>query len=144
MWQNGTAIYYVLRNERFMATDLGVTLTSVPLLCTLATYGTLAFEIYFPCLLWHLRTRSLATMLGVVLHGLIAFFMMIYDFHLVFLYAYLLLWPDSDYAAAARWPAIRKFFPVSPMAPVPMAVGPAPAPSGNGTGQPRGSRTPSL
>ncbi len=107
MWQNGTAVYYVLQHERFMGTELGAALVKIPFVCAAATYGTLAFEIYFPCLLWHRRTKRVATVAGGMLHGSIAIFMMIYDFQLIFMYAYLLLWSDADFAGAlSRWPRL--------------------------------------
>lgn len=108
MWQNGTALYYILHQERFMATEVGATLMKLPWVTTIATYGVLAFEIYFPCLIWTPRAKMAATAVGVLLHLSIAGFMMIYDFQLIFLYAYLALWSDTDLAAVARW-ARRKF-----------------------------------
>jgi len=101
MWRNGTAIYYILHQERFHATDLGAWLTKTPWVTTMATYGVLLFEIYFPCLLWVTRAKFVASMVGIALHASIAVFMMIYDFQLIFLYAYAALWSDAHLEFAA-------------------------------------------
>lgn len=102
MWQNGTAIYYILHQERFMGTAFGGEIVKVPWITTLATYGVLGFEIYFPCLILVPRLKLAATLTGIALHGSIALFMMIYDFQLVFLYAYLALWSDEDLGRLAQ------------------------------------------
>lgn len=102
MWRNGTALYYILHQERFMATDLGAAMMKVPWVTTFATYGVLAFEIYFPCLLWRTWPKLGVTVVGALLHASIAGFMMIYDFQLIFLYAYLALWSDEHLAFAAQ------------------------------------------
>lgn len=114
MWRNGTALYYILHQERFMATEMGAALMKVPWVTTFATYGVLAFEIYFPCMLWRTWPKLVATVTGGLLHASIAGFMMIYDFQLIFLYGYLALWSDEHLAIAAQ--SSRKYVQVAVLA----------------------------
>lgn len=67
-WRDGTAAALALRVPEFNMLGMGELLAGQPLLTAGITYGTLAFELGFPFLVWSTRTRWLAQAAAVLFH----------------------------------------------------------------------------
>ena len=103
VWQNGTALYYILRTGEFAWTGYGAAIWTNSVLVTLLTYGTVAFQISFPFLLIaHPATRRLALVLGMGFHLGIGLVLGLHTFAAFMISIELLLVPDRDYLAAAE------------------------------------------
>ena len=68
LWRDGSALYYALSHNIVQRFPLDVVPPSLQGLATLATYGTLAFELAFPFLVAWRRTRMVTLLAGVALH----------------------------------------------------------------------------
>ena len=68
LWRDGSAIYYALSHNVVQRFPLDVVPPSLQGVATLATYGTLIFELAFPFLVAWRRTRVVTLLAGVVLH----------------------------------------------------------------------------
>jgi antimicrobial peptide system SdpB family protein len=102
LWQNGTALYYILRVDEFSWPTAAAAIYQNPYLVVLGTYGTVLFEImFFPMLLgrW---TRYLVIAAGLAFHTGIALFMGLVTFAWSMLSAYPLLLADVEYRRLAR------------------------------------------
>lgn len=103
LWQNGTAIYYILRVGDFAWTGYGQMLREHILLGTLLTYGTVAFQVLFPSLFFMSRsTRRLALVLGVGFHLGIGLAMGLISFSAFLISIELLFVSDRGYRSALR------------------------------------------
>lgn len=85
VWFNGIATYYTLSLERFRGTKLNPYLAKNEYFVTFSTYFTMLVEIYFPVLIWFKKTKKIISLCAISLHIAIYFFMMIYDFQLIFI-----------------------------------------------------------
>ena len=74
-WPAGTAVHYTLLLPEFHRPGLAEALVGRPAIVAALTWGTLAFELSVPLLLWSRRTRWLVTLQAVVFHGFIAWSM---------------------------------------------------------------------
>jgi predicted DCC family thiol-disulfide oxidoreductase YuxK len=103
LWQQGTALYYILRVDEFSLPGRAeVVYRSTPLV-VLGTYGTVVFELMFlPCLAnrW---TRYAVIATGVVFHAAIAYLMGLVTFAWSMLSLYPLLVTDDEYRGLAAW-----------------------------------------
>lgn len=99
VWQNGEALYYILRVEDFRPSALNVWLTQSVWFVKVNTYFTLAWELAFPFLIWFKRTRNIILMMGVVLHLGIWVLMRIDNFSLVMISLYSVFFFDEEYKA---------------------------------------------
>lgn len=87
LWRDGSALYYVLNSNVFRRFPYAVP-TNVEWLTTLATYGTLFWELSFAPMVLFRSTRSLALFTGALIHlGMFAT-MEVGAFHLVMLASY--------------------------------------------------------
>ena len=68
LWRDGTALYYVLSNNVLPRFPIDVVPPALYGVATLATYGTLVFELGFPFLVAWRRTRPFTLLAGVALH----------------------------------------------------------------------------
>jgi hypothetical protein len=68
LWRDGSAVYYSLSNNVVQRVPVEVMPPALLDLTVLATYGTLAFELGFPLLVWGRRTRPWVLWSGVMLH----------------------------------------------------------------------------
>jgi len=66
-WWRGEAIWDVLANSQLARFDFAF-IAQFPLLIVIATYVTLAWEIYFPILIWIRPIRPWMMLIGVMLH----------------------------------------------------------------------------
>ena len=68
LWRDGTALYYVLSNNVLPRFPIDVIPPALQGVATLATYGTLVFELGFPFMVAWRRTRPFTLLAGVALH----------------------------------------------------------------------------
>jgi predicted DCC family thiol-disulfide oxidoreductase YuxK len=109
MWQEGVAIYYILRTRTFNWPGVSDLIIQNEWLTVLLTYLTVIFELAFPFLLFNTITRRLAILGGLVFHTAIALFMSLPTFQIFVLSVYALLIPDREYQALGRWLQMWKF-----------------------------------
>lgn len=75
LWQNGTALYYIMRVQDFTLPGVSEHVYRSALLVTVGTYGTVLFQLAFPFLLFNRWTRLLAFAGAVAMHAGIALLM---------------------------------------------------------------------
>lgn len=97
MWQDGTAIYYVLRTTEFNLTSIGRVLFHNAFLVTSLTYMTVLFQMAWPWLVWNRYARPFVAIGAICLHLSIAYFMGLYWFSFVMISAELAIFSDRDY-----------------------------------------------
>lgn len=88
-WWGGEALWGVIANAQLVTFDLSA-VASFPLVVVAATYMTLAWEIYFPVLVWIKPVRKWVLWFGVLLHAGIAFVVNIPFFGLLMVLSYIL------------------------------------------------------
>jgi antimicrobial peptide system SdpB family protein len=100
LWQNGTALYYILRVEEFAWSGYGAAICRDSILVTLLTYGTLAFQLSFPFLFFaHPLTRQLVLAVGMLFHLGIGLILGLTTFAAFMISIELLFVSDRDYLA---------------------------------------------
>lgn len=103
MWQDGTAIYYVLRSNQFNLTPAGRALYHNGVLVALLTYSTLLFQAAWPWLIWNRYARPVLALGALSLHLSIAYFMGLYWFSFVMIASECVIFSDFEYVAFSRW-----------------------------------------
>jgi antimicrobial peptide system SdpB family protein len=103
LWQNGTALYYILRVDEFSSPGLAAAVYRNPYLVVGGTYGTVLFEVMFPAALFNPWTRGAVMVAGVLFHLGIAVLMGLVTFAWSMLSLYPLLLTDGQYRHAAAW-----------------------------------------
>ncbi|MDR7417631.1 MAG: DCC1-like thiol-disulfide oxidoreductase family protein [Armatimonadota bacterium] len=103
LWQNGTAVYYILRVDEFSWPGVAEFIYRSPLLVVLGTYGTVLFEVMFFPALFNRWTRRAAMAAGVAFHVSIALLMGLVTFAWSMLSIYPLLVPDAEYRTLGGW-----------------------------------------
>jgi predicted DCC family thiol-disulfide oxidoreductase YuxK len=103
LWQNGTAVYYVLRVDEFSWPGVAEFIYRNPYLVVLGTYGTVLFEVMFFPSLFNRWTRWTVMAAGVVFHVSIALIMGLVTFAWSMLSVYPLLVPDREYHRLGAW-----------------------------------------
>jgi hypothetical protein len=102
LWQNGTALYYILRVDEFSWPAAAAAVYQNPYLVVLGTYGTVLFEVMFLPMLLSRWGRYLMIFAGIAFHAGIALFMGLVTFAWSMLSVYPLLLTDAEYRGAAR------------------------------------------
>jgi hypothetical protein len=97
IWQNGEALYYILRIEDFRASDLNITLTKSAFFVKFSTWFTLFWELTFPLAIWFKKLRNLYLIAGIGLHIGIWMLMRIDNFSFVMLSIYPVFFLDTEY-----------------------------------------------
>ncbi|EKT4550159.1 HTTM domain-containing protein [Flavobacterium psychrophilum] len=97
VWQDGTAIYYILNSEDFSASTLNFYLTKPVWLVYFFTWFTILFQFTFPFLVWVKKTKNIMLLIGVLFHLGIFFLMRIDNFSLVMLACYAIFLSDNEY-----------------------------------------------
>lgn len=87
VWFNGVATYYVMNLERY-SSPINQYLFKNAFIIAASTYFTLAFELFFPILVWNKKLRKFCLIAGLFMHLGIYFTMMIYDFEILFIMVY--------------------------------------------------------
>lgn len=102
LWQDGTALYYVLQVPEYswpVVTDHLI--VHAPLVAAV-TYGAVFFQLAFPALILSGRTRALAVALGVGFHAGIAVLMGLTSFSLYMVATEAVVLSDRHYTAVRR------------------------------------------
>lgn len=113
LWQNGTALYYILRAGDFAWTGFGRLICEHTLVGALLTYSTVVFQVSFPFLFFaHRATRRLALVAGIGFHLGIGIAMGLITFSMFLISTELLFVPDRDYRRALQtcrrlWRSLR-------------------------------------
>jgi hypothetical protein len=94
-WNDGTAVSYVLRVEELSRIDLPAWPTQSVAVSNALTFGTLATEVALATLVWNRRARPWVMALGVVMHLLIDFAIMVGFFSFVVFVGYLAFVPSD-------------------------------------------------
>ncbi|MEW9502417.1 DCC1-like thiol-disulfide oxidoreductase family protein [Jeotgalibacillus marinus] len=103
MWQNGTAIYYILQVDEFSHPFFREILHSSDLFLVLATLMTVIIQLAFPFLLFNRYTRYLA-MFGVIsMHSGIAVVMGLISFSFLMIANQLLFLSDKEYKSLSSY-----------------------------------------
>lgn len=105
LWQNGTALYYVLRTSEFNLSPFAHHFYDRETVASLLTWGTVIFEISWSFLIWNRRTKVFVALSAVLLHSMIGYFMGLVWFSFVFIGAQVIIFKDSElmgYAARVR------------------------------------------
>jgi len=102
LWQNGTAVYYILRVDEFSWPGAEAIYRN-PYLVVLGTYGTVWFELMFLPSLFNRWTRCATIIAGIVFHASIALVMGLVTFAWSMMSIYPLLVTDEEYAMADTW-----------------------------------------
>jgi predicted DCC family thiol-disulfide oxidoreductase YuxK len=103
LWQNGTALYYILRVDEFSNPALAAAVYRNPYLVVGGTYGTVLFEVAFPAALFNPLTRGALIVTGALFHLSIAVLMGLVTFAWSMLSLYPLLVTDAEYRRAGAW-----------------------------------------
>lgn len=101
VWQDGTAIYYILRSTEFNLSAVGSLFWRNAAVVTLLTWSTVIFELAWPFLIWGRKTRFWVASAAVLLHAAIGYFMGIAWFSMVMISAQAVAFDDSEYRRAA-------------------------------------------
>lgn len=103
-WRDGTAMYYALHLERFLALPaLSHLIAANAFLVASLTYSTLLFQMAFPFLIWNERLKPFLILIGVSVHAGIAVVMGLILFSLSMILAEMSLFSDEQVYAAYRW-----------------------------------------
>jgi predicted DCC family thiol-disulfide oxidoreductase YuxK len=97
MWQDGTAIYYILRSVEFRLSPLAYHFYRSDVIVTLLTWSTMIFQMSWPFLIWNRRTKLIMALGALSLHTMIAYFMGLVWFSAVMITAELMIFTDSEY-----------------------------------------------
>ncbi len=97
VWFNGVANYYILHLDRF-SSPFNHYFNNNGYIITISTYFTILFEMYFPVLVWFKYWRNYFIGAGILLHLGIYFFMMIYDFEILFMMIYGFFYTNKEWA----------------------------------------------
>lgn len=103
LWQNGTALYYILRVDEFSWPGVAEFIYRNPYLVVFGTYGTVLFEVVFPPALFNRWTRYAMILIGAGFHMGIALFMGLVTFAWSMLSVYPLLVTDAEYRNLDAW-----------------------------------------
>lgn len=95
LWQNGTALYYVMRSAEFSRIPWAHQLATNIYIVTLSSYGIMALQCSFGFLVWNRRSRVVLIAGVVFMHLAIAYFLGLVRFSMVMVATLLLLIPDS-------------------------------------------------
>jgi len=109
-WQHGTAIYYVLQTREFGMSSLTSMLFRNDIIVALLTYSVVAFELSFPFLIWHRRTRWIAAAGAVAMHTAIALVMRLVPFAVEAMVFEFILFPDESYRGLIAWGENTRLF----------------------------------
>ncbi|MGY5386476.1 hypothetical protein [Bacillus spizizenii] len=97
LWQNGTAIYYILQVQEFNLPWISDIIISSDFLIVFSTYFTILLQVAFPFLLFNKVTKYIALILLITLHLGIAVVMGLITFSLTIIVIDAILISDKDY-----------------------------------------------
>ena len=97
MWQDGTAIYYILRAAEFNLSPWAHLFYDHAAVVTLITWSTMVFQMAWPFLIWNRAARPFVAAGALMLHTMIGYFMGLVWFSAVMVSAELMIFDDRDY-----------------------------------------------
>jgi hypothetical protein len=103
LWQDGTAIYYVLRTGEFNLSPLAVWLWRYGPVLALFTYSTMLYQLLWPFLIWTKKLKLPMVLGAIAMHGAIAFFMGLTWFSLTMIAAEAIVFSDREYKRYYHW-----------------------------------------
>ena len=109
LWQNGTALHYVLNNTEVGRFDVSF-LTQYPILINLMTYSALAMEFSLAFFLWFRAARPFVLYLGLMLHAGILITINIPIFGELMWIGYLAFLTPPEFDALLRAVDVRRLF----------------------------------
>ena len=101
-WQNGTALYYILRSNQFAESPLNGVIWRNGTLVALLTFATLLYQSAFPWIIWHKRLKWIGIIAAFFFHGGIAMTMGLFWFSFVMVGLDVVLISDIQYLALSR------------------------------------------
>jgi hypothetical protein len=102
-WQDGTAIYYFINDDRYSLFAAGSKHVALPLsLSLIIGYGTVILELLFPFLVFSKKTRTVVLGLCLLMHIGIYAFLMVYGMTIIFVIQYGLFYSNEEVMAAAE------------------------------------------
>jgi hypothetical protein len=102
LWQNGTAIYYILRVDEFNLSPIAHILWDNAVILTCVTYSIILFQALWPILIWYKYTKPLMVIGAITMHVSIAYFMGLTWFSFVMISAEAIVFSDEDYLGYSR------------------------------------------
>jgi hypothetical protein len=99
-WQDGTALYYILRSNQFDLTPAGALIYHSAILVALFTYGTIVLQAAFPFCIWQRPAKYVVAAGAIGFHIGIAYTMALPFFSLIMIACEALLFSDNEYRAA--------------------------------------------
>jgi hypothetical protein len=109
VWQNGTAIYYILNSNDFSPTILNQFITKFLFTVKFLTWFTIFFQITFPVFVWFPKLKKPYIVLGVILHLGIFFMMKIDNFSFIMIASFSIFINNSFYTKNHSRP-IKNYF----------------------------------
>lgn len=98
VWNNGTAMYYILLNDRFRGTDwLNQTLANSVLFNFFVCYTTIIWESTFCFAVFVKRLRIPVLLMGIGMHLSIYILMMIQSFQTIYIFHYGFFFTDDEW-----------------------------------------------
>ena len=96
LWQNGTALYYVLQTDEFNMSHWSSLIWRSTPLVTALTYSTILYQVSWPFLIWYRSTKFAMVVGAFMMHVAIAFFMGLTWFSLIMIGAEAIIFADED------------------------------------------------
>ena len=96
-WQNGTALYYILKSEDFNASFINNLIARSTHLVVFLTWITIIFQFVFPFLIWNKKTKFKIILIGILFHIGIFVSLRIDNFSFIMIGVYAILLYDTEY-----------------------------------------------
>jgi hypothetical protein len=100
-WQDGTALYYILRSNEFNVSPIDAIVFHNPYVVTIGTYATLLFQLAFPWLVWNRKYKYVMLAGAIGLHLSIAICMGLVRFSYIMIVAEIAFYSDAELLAGA-------------------------------------------
>jgi hypothetical protein len=108
-WLDGSAMHYTLALPHFDRLGIGEWLCEHSWLSAGMNYTALAYQTFFPIMVWIRRIRKYWLMAGIGFHGFIMLAMGLWDFGLAMIFCYALLLPNHQAAWLLKKLKIRSY-----------------------------------
>ena len=102
-WQDGTALYYILRANQFDLSWAGSLIWHSAVLVALGTYGTLLFQAAYPFWIWQRPYKYVVALAAVAFHVGILVTMALPFFAAIMIATEAILFSDDEYRRAYAW-----------------------------------------
>jgi predicted DCC family thiol-disulfide oxidoreductase YuxK len=107
LWQNGTALYYVLQVREYSNASVLEAVRNMPALSVLGSFTVIGFQLAFPFLVWRKKARTWLFLIGILFHLGIWIAMGLPLFALIMCFTYLAFLPGRTAEQISRilWPS---------------------------------------